>query len=128
MYKQTSRNVESSKGFIYLTTTGGITGGKGSLDYKLIKNNIDFIRWIQRETKTNTPILVGFGITRPEQVAKLVEIGADSFVVSSHLLRVVKYKTSDKVIEYIRSLKSAGRRKTARSNETVAHIRLSTTL
>lgn len=101
--------VESSKGFIYMPSYAGVTGGKGPLPIDQIKQRINHVRKIEEEVGVKTPILVGFGISQPEQVKKIVEAGADSICISSSIIRETK-KGKEYLKQYIKSLKEAPRR------------------
>jgi len=69
-----------STGFLYCVSVAGVTGARTALPEGLI----DRIKWLR--TKTDVPILVGFGISSPEQ-AKAVADVADGVIVGSALVR-----------------------------------------
>ena len=69
-----------STGFLYCVSVAGVTGARTELPPGLI----DRIKWLR--TKTDVPILVGFGISGPDQV-KAVAAVADGVIVGSALVR-----------------------------------------
>jgi tryptophan synthase alpha chain len=71
-----------STGFLYCVSVAGVTGARTELPPGLI----DRIKWLR--TKTDVPILVGFGISGPDQVRAVAEV-ADGVIVGSALVRQV---------------------------------------
>ena len=71
-----------STGFLYCVSVAGVTGARTELPPGLI----DRIQWLR--TKTDVPILVGFGISGPDQVRAVAEV-ADGVIVGSALVRQV---------------------------------------
>jgi tryptophan synthase alpha chain len=71
-----------STGFLYCVSVAGVTGARTDLPAGLI----DRIKWLR--TQTDVPILVGFGISSPEQVEAVCEV-ADGAIVGSALVRLV---------------------------------------
>lgn len=69
-----------STGFLYCVSVAGVTGARTDLPPGLV----DRVAWLK--TKTDVPILVGFGISSPEQV-KAVAAVADGVIVGSALVR-----------------------------------------
>ncbi len=73
---------KKSTGFLYCVSVSGVTGARTDLPPGLIER----VTWLR--TKTDVPILVGFGISGPEQV-KAVAAVADGVIVGSALVRRV---------------------------------------
>lgn len=69
-----------STGFLYCVSVAGVTGARTELPDGLI----DRVKWLR--TKTDVPILVGFGISTPEQ-ARAVAAVADGVIVGSAVVR-----------------------------------------
>ena len=69
-----------ASGFLYCVAVSGVTGERDSLPDGLIER----VKWLR--TKTDVPILVGFGIRSPEQ-AQAVAAVADGVIVGSALVR-----------------------------------------
>ena len=71
-----------STGFLYCVSVAGVTGARTDLPEGLVER----VKWLQ--TKTDVPVLVGFGVSTPEQV-KLLSSVADGAIVGSALVRRV---------------------------------------
>jgi tryptophan synthase alpha chain len=71
-----------STGFLYCVSVAGVTGARTDLPAGLIER----VQWLR--TKTDVPILVGFGISTPEQ-ARAVASVADGVIVGSAVVRQV---------------------------------------
>ena len=71
-----------STGFLYCVSVAGVTGARTDLPAGLV----DRVRWLK--TQTDVPILVGFGISSPEQVRAVAAV-ADGAIVGSALVRLV---------------------------------------
>jgi tryptophan synthase alpha chain len=71
-----------STGFLYCVSVAGVTGARTALPAGLV----DRVNWLR--TKTSVPIVVGFGISTPEQVRAVAEV-ADGVIVGSALVRHV---------------------------------------
>ncbi len=69
-----------STGFLYCVSVAGVTGARTELPPGLV----DRVAWLK--TKTDVPILVGFGISSSDQV-KAVAAVADGVIVGSALVR-----------------------------------------
>jgi len=63
-------------------SVAGVTGARTQLPAGLV----DRVQWLRNET--DVPILVGFGISSPEQVQAVCEV-ADGAIVGSALVRLV---------------------------------------
>jgi tryptophan synthase alpha chain len=71
-----------STGFLYCVSVAGVTGARTDLPPGLL----DRITWLR--TKTDVPIVVGFGISSPEQVRAVAAV-ADGVIVGSALVRLI---------------------------------------
>ena len=71
-----------STGFLYCVSVAGVTGARTALPAGLVER----VKWLR--TQTSVPILVGFGISSPEQVEAVCEV-ADGAIVGSALVRLV---------------------------------------
>lgn len=69
-----------STGFLYCVSVAGVTGARTELPSGLIER----VKWLR--TKTDVPILVGFGIASPEQARAVAEV-ADGVIVGSAVVR-----------------------------------------
>jgi tryptophan synthase alpha chain len=69
-----------STGFLYCVSVAGVTGARTDLPPGLIER----VQWLR--TKTDVPILVGFGISTPEQARAVAQV-ADGVIVGSAVVR-----------------------------------------
>ncbi|MBR6403365.1 MAG: tryptophan synthase subunit alpha [Eubacterium sp.] len=92
-----------AKGFIYVVSSLGVTGVRSE-----IKTDLDSILALIKEA-TDTPAAIGFGISNPEQVAKMTKI-ADGAIVGSAMVRIVAEHGKNapaKLGEYVKSMVAA---------------------
>ena len=73
---------KKSTGFLYCVSVAGVTGARTELPPGLA----DRVEWLK--TQADVPVLVGFGISGPEQV-KAVAAVADGAIVGSALVRLI---------------------------------------
>ena len=97
------RLLPSSRGFAYCVSLTGVTGARAAV-------GADVAAFVGRvRARTQLPLVVGFGISRPEHVAEACR-HADAAVVGSAIVNVIAEKGADgsaaAVREYVRWLKS----------------------
>ena len=101
------RVAEVASGFIYCVSLTGVTGARSDLGSGVT----DLVARVRRYT--SLPLVVGFGISRPEHVGEVAGI-ADGAVVGSALINLIEGATPDEreqaVADYMRSLKGATER------------------
>lgn len=78
--KRAQRILSAASGFLYCISVAGTTGVRDDLPPELKEQ----LRWLR--TKTDLPLAVGFGISRPEQVAAL-RGSADGVIVGSAFVK-----------------------------------------
>jgi tryptophan synthase alpha chain len=99
------RSAELGRGFLYVISRLGVTGMRDRLAD-------DVSGLVARvKAKSDLPVAVGFGISRPEQVAEACR-SADAAVVGSALVNLIAEHgrspdLADRAGEYVRWLKSA---------------------
>ncbi len=94
---------KEAKGFIYVVSSLGVTGTRSEINTDLA-SMVKLIR-----ENTDTPCAIGFGISTPEQAAKMAGI-SDGAIVGSAIIKILdKYgKEAPKYIgEYVKSMKDA---------------------
>lgn len=94
---------KEAQGFIYIVSSLGVTGTRSE-----IKTDLDSIVKVIREN-TDIPCAIGFGISTPEQAAKMSAI-SDGAIVGSAIIKILeKYgKEAPKYVgEYVKSMKDA---------------------
>ena len=94
---------KEATGFIYVVSSLGVTGTRSE-----IKTDLTSIVQVIREN-TDVPCAIGFGISTPEQAAKMAGI-SDGAIVGSAIIKIIDKYGQDApkhVGEYVRSMKSA---------------------
>ena len=94
---------KDAKGFIYIVSSLGVTGTRNELNDG-IKSVVDRVR-----KNTDVPCAVGFGISTPEQAAKMADI-SDGAIVGSAIVRLIGEhgKAAPKQVgEFVKSMKEA---------------------
>jgi tryptophan synthase alpha chain len=90
--------------FIYCVALVGVTGARSDLSATLGA----FLGRVRAET--STPLVVGFGISRPEHVRGVAQLGAGGVIVASALVDLIE-KAPDPVSAaraYLRDMKAGG--------------------
>ena len=93
--------VKDAKGFVYCISTVGITGGAVGFHSELET----FLAKVKKQT--DTPIALGFGITKKEQVKPLLPM-VDGVIMGSKIVDVVDQGQGDAKIlgDFVRSIKN----------------------
>ncbi len=97
---------KESEGFLYVVSSLGVTGVRTE-----IETDLDSILKIVREN-TDTPAAVGFGISTPEQAAKIGRI-ADGVIVGSAIEKLIAKdgpEAGKEIYTYVKSMKDALKR------------------
>ena len=90
-----------AEGFLYIVSSMGVTGVRSQ-----ITTDIDSMVALVREN-TSIPCAVGFGISTPQQAARMAD-KSDGAIVGSAIMRLIaEYgrQAPEKVRDYVRSLK-----------------------
>lgn len=95
------RILEYTSGFLYIVSVFGVTGVRSAvqdLTVNLIKRTLKIIQG-------KVPLAVGFGISKPKHVAKVIESGADAAIVGSAFVKIIeeKRKETDELIEALKN-------------------------
>lgn len=94
---------KDAEGFIYIVSSLGVTGTRSEITTDL-NSLVSVVR-----KNTDVPCAIGFGISTPEQAAKMAAV-SDGAIVGSAIIKIIeKYgKDSPKYVgEYVRSMKDA---------------------
>jgi tryptophan synthase alpha chain len=90
-----------SSGFLYVVSRYGITGAREALT----KDLGELVRRSKGAAK-GLPVAVGFGISRPDHVRAVVDMGADAAVVGSAIVsRIAEGVPPGEVRSFVRSLR-----------------------
>jgi tryptophan synthase alpha chain len=102
--------VDASSGFLYLVSRFGVTGAQTTV----ADTTVELIKKVQPFTAGKVPFAVGFGISKPEHVKRVIEAGADAAIVASAFVNIIakQEKTMLKDLEAAaRNLKMATAKK-----------------
>ena len=98
---------ERARGFVYCVSLTGVTGARDSVS----ANVPDLISRVRAHT--NVPLVLGFGISRPEHVASVASI-VDGVAIGSAMVNIMgetaPSERAEVVGNYVRSLAEAARR------------------
>jgi len=100
-----------TSGYLYLVSVYGVTGARA----KLAEEALQLIKRCDNLLPDNLPFAVGFGISKAEQVKKIVRAGADGVIVGSAFVNVIAdnanstRRASQKLATLARRLKRATR-------------------
>lgn len=93
-------------GFLYCVSLSGVTGARDRLPEHLA----DFLARVRAHT--NLPLVVGFGVSRPEHVAEIGRI-ADGAAIGSALLNAVDaappHERAQTAVQFLKRLQSGAR-------------------
>lgn len=78
--------VGCSSGFLYLISHFGVTGARTTVE----DSTIQLISRVLPFTKARIPLAVGFGISKPEHVRRIITAGADAAIVGSAFINVIQ--------------------------------------
>lgn len=98
---------KSSKNFVYAVSITGVTGARKSVESKTINYLTNLKKTI------SLPIVVGFGISQPDQIKVLKACGINGVIVCSAIINLInknlsnKPKMLKKLKKYISDLKKA---------------------
>ncbi len=108
-YDLLKRIVTDIDGFLFLTATPGVTGSQGGVAVEYLTKAVARIREVQEKAGKVKPVMVGFGISTPDDVRVVVEeVKADAVVVGSAVSRLIhKNASPEEISEFIRELKLA---------------------
>lgn len=92
-----------AEGFLYIVSSLGVTGVRGE-----ITTDLDSIVSVVRQN-TDIPCAIGFGISTPEQAARMSSV-ADGVIVGSAIIRIIEQYgrgSAPYVGEYVRRMKDS---------------------
>jgi tryptophan synthase alpha chain len=81
-----ARIVWCSSGFLYLVSHFGVTGAKATIE----DSTIHLVKRVLPFTSGRIPLAVGFGVSKPEHVQRIVGAGADGVIVGSAFVNLIQ--------------------------------------
>jgi len=97
---------KEAEGFIYIVSSLGVTGTRTE-----ISTDLDAVVRVVREN-TDVPCAIGFGISTPEQAAKMASV-SDGAIVGSAIIKILEKYGKDAapyIRDYVKSMKDAVRK------------------
>ena len=82
--------VSRTTGFVYTVSVLGVTGSRDQLS-DTVEGLI-----VKLKKLTKVPICVGFGISKPEHAAAIVQAGADGVIIGSKIVSMIESNLEDK--------------------------------
>jgi len=89
MVAQTTSNerideiVKNASGFLYVVAVMGVTGARSDIS----SNTVELIKRVKN--RTELPLAVGFGISKPEHVKDVINSGSDGAIVASAIINII---------------------------------------
>ncbi len=101
--------VRKSYGFCFLIATkGGKTGEVEEFPYEQLRSAKEAIRKVQKEYDRPCPIVAVCGISKPEQVDRMVhDIGLHVMFGSALFTRMVNGASNGEILDFLRQMKAA---------------------
>jgi tryptophan synthase alpha chain len=97
--------VAASSGFLYLVSHYGVTGAKTAVQ----DSTMQLIKRVKPFTADKIPLAVGFGISKPEHIQRVIEAGADAAIVGSAFIKIVdeNQKNMEKMLKQLQAQSQA---------------------
>ncbi len=86
-----SRIVECSSGFLYLVSHFGVTGAQSTIE----DSTIQLVKRVLPFTSGRIPLAVGFGVSKPEHVTRIIGAGTDGVIVGSAFINIIQKHQSN---------------------------------
>jgi tryptophan synthase alpha chain len=96
-----SKIVAASSGFLYLVSHFGVTGAQTAIE----DSTITLVKRVLPFTKGKIALAVGFGVSKPEHVKRIIGAGADGVIVGSAFINIIQ-KNQDNVEAMLRQLQA----------------------
>ena len=93
-----SKIIECSSGFLYLVSHYGVTGTKTTVE----DSTVQLIKRVLQFTAGKIPLAVGFGISKPEHVQRIIAAGADAAIVGSAFINIIQ-KNSPNMLKHLQT-------------------------
>ena len=78
--------VEYSSGFLYLVSHFGVTGAQSAIE----DSTIQLVKRVLPFTSSKIPLAVGFGVSKPEHVKRIIDAGAEGVIVGSAFINLIQ--------------------------------------
>ncbi len=81
-----SKIVKCSSGFLYLVSHFGVTGAQSTIE----DSTIQLVKRVLPFTAGKIALAVGFGVSKPEHVQRIMAAGADGVIVGSAFINLIQ--------------------------------------
>lgn len=78
--------VAQTSGYLYLISLYGVTGARSTITSDVL----DLVKRYRTKLTGKLPFAVGFGISRPEHVRRIIHAGADGVIVGSAFVNIIE--------------------------------------
>jgi len=85
--------VDATSGFLYLISHFGVTGARSAIE----SSTLQLIQRVKPFVAEKVPLAVGFGISQPEHVQRVIKAGADAAIVGSAFIDIIQKNTNHTV-------------------------------
>lgn len=107
--------VDSSSGFLYVVSHFGVTGAKATIE----NSTVELIKRVLPFTTNKIPLAVGFGISKPEHVQRIIQAGADAAIVGSAFINIIQ-KNSKNTQAMLKELQATAQTLKAATRQNIA--------
>lgn len=94
--------IAASSGFLYLVSHFGVTGTQTAI----ADSTIGLVKRVLPFTAGKVPLAVGFGVSKPKHVTRLIKAGANGVIVGSAFIKIIQ-RNQNSVSAGLRELQSA---------------------
>ncbi len=88
-----SKIVGCTSGFLYVISHFGVTGALEALE----DSTVHLIQRFLPYTTERVPMAIGFGISKPEHVKRIIKAGADGVIVGSAFVNIISEHQNDSI-------------------------------
>jgi tryptophan synthase alpha chain len=78
--------LSQTSGYLYLVSLYGVTGARPTVS----NSAVSLVETYGQLVRDTVPLAVGFGISKPEHVSKIVRAGADGVIVGSAFVKLIE--------------------------------------
>ena len=97
--------VECTSGFLYVVSHFGVTGTRETVE----DSTVQLVKRILPYTSGRVPLAVGFGVSKPEHVKRIIRSGADGAIVGSAFVNII-HRHRENIGKMLEELEAAARK------------------
>ena len=88
------RIIDYSSGFLYVVSHFGVTGAQTAVE----ESTLRLVKRVKPFTEGRIPLAVGFGISKPDHVRRLIAAGSDGVIVGSIFVKLIQEMQNDTAV------------------------------